>query len=269
MGAMPYVSWRGVVGTLAVLVFTQFVGVRAVRAGSAAPGWLPPERRRALLLACLLGAVVNIAMFEAFLRTTIAVVLICFYTFPALVTIAAVPLYGERLNRVRGGALLLSAVGLVLVVLSPVLASGQLALDPIGVGLALVAALSQATFILIAGRGFGSLPAARVATYAIFAAGALALVLALLGGDTAGLAVPFHEPAAWIWILAGGIAGAAIPTTAFLLGIGLIGPSRAAILTGKYSHRNGVPVFNRFEKSCGTTSTSFARPASSAAVAAA
>jgi len=62
------------------------------------------------------------------------------------------------------------------------------------------------------------------------AAGALALVLALLGGDTAGLAVPFHEPAAWIWILAGGIAGAAIPTTAFLLGIGLIGPSRAAIL---------------------------------------
>jgi len=230
MGAMPYVSWRGVVGTLAVLVFTQFVGVRAVRAGSAAPGWLPPERRRALLLACLLGAVVNIAMFEAFLRTTIAVVLICFYTFPALVTIAAVPLYGERLNRVRGGALLLSAVGLVLVVLSPVLASGQLALDPIGVGLALVAALSQATFILIAGRGFGSLPAARVATYAIFAAGALALVLALLGGDTAGLAVPFHEPAAWIWILAGGIAGAAIPTTAFLLGIGLIGPSRAAIL---------------------------------------
>ena len=46
MGAMPYVSWRGVVGTLAVLVFTQFVGVRAVRAGSAAPDWLPPERRR-------------------------------------------------------------------------------------------------------------------------------------------------------------------------------------------------------------------------------
>jgi drug/metabolite transporter (DMT)-like permease len=230
MAALPYVAWRGAIGTIAVLAFSQLAAVRATRAGGAAPAWLPERRGRALLIACFLGALVNIAMFSAFLRTTIAVVLICFYTFPALVTVAAVPLYGERINRVRGGALLLSATGLALVVLSPALASGQLALDPVGVGLAVIAALSQAAFILIAGRGFEPLPAARVAAYAICAAGALALVLALLAGDLAGLVVPLREPVAWIWILAGGIAGAAIPTTAFLLGIGLIGPSRAAIL---------------------------------------
>lgn len=242
MGALPYITWRGVVGALAVLAFTQFVSVGARRpmgvasggraaAGELSPGGeLEPDRRRALLVACLLGAVVNICMFEAFLRTTIAVVLICFYTFPALVTLAAVPFYGERLNRVRGGALALSATGLVLVVLSPVLTSGSLTLDPLGIGLAITAALAQATFFLVAGRGFGPRPAASVATYAIFAAAVLAFILALASGDTAGLAVPLHEPTAWIWILAGGIAGAAIPTTAFLVGIGLIGPSRAAIL---------------------------------------
>jgi drug/metabolite transporter (DMT)-like permease len=230
MGALPYVAWRGALGTVAVLAFSQLAGVRAVRGGGATPAWLPARRGRALLIACLLGAVVNIAMFAAFLRTTVAVVLICFYTFPALVTLAAVPLYGERLGRLRAAALALSGAGLAMVVLSPLMAGGRLTLDPLGVALAVSAALSQAAFFLIAGRGFEPLPAARVATYAILAAGALALVLALIAGDLAGLAVPLHDPAAWVWILAGGIGGAAIPTTAFLVGIGLIGPSRAAIL---------------------------------------
>ena len=230
MSALPYVAWRGAIGTIAVLAMGQLAAVRVTRGGGAAPAWLPARRGRALVVACILGAIVNIAMFAAFLQTTIAVVLICFYTFPAVVTLAAVPLYGERLDRVRAGALGLSALGLVLVVLSPVLGSGAIALDPLGVGLAVTAALCQATFFLIAGRGFEPLPAARTAGYAILAAAMLALVLALVAGDFAGLAVPLHEPAAWIWILAGGIGGAAIPTTAFLLGMGLIGPSRAAIL---------------------------------------
>src|SRR4029077_8355564 len=134
----------------------------------------------------------------------------------------AVALYGERLNPLRAGALTLSGLGLALVVLSPVLGTGTLTLDPIGVGLAITAAVCQASFFLIAGRGFAPLTATRTATYAIFAAGGIALLLALIGGDIAGLAVPFHEPQAWMWILAGGILGAAIPTTALLTGIGIV-----------------------------------------------
>jgi drug/metabolite transporter (DMT)-like permease len=231
MGALPFVTWRGAIGTIAVLVIGQIAAARVIRAGGAVPTWWPAQRGRILIVACLLGAIVNIAMFAAFNRTTIAVVLICFYTFPALVTLAAVPLYGERLSPTRAGALALSGAGLALAVLSPLLAAGStVTLDPIGVGLAVVAALCQASFILITGRGFEPLPAARTATYAIFAAGAVALVLALLGGDIAGLTVPFRDPASWIWVLVGGIWGAAIPTTAFVAGIGLVGPSKAAIL---------------------------------------
>lgn len=230
MEALPYVWWRGAVGTLVLLVVSGFFTLRAYGSGASAAAWLPRYNGTRLLVACLLGAVVNIAMFAAFARTTIAVVLITFYTFPALVTLLAVRFYGERLSVVRIGALLLSAAGLVLAVLSPVLMSSHVALDPVGIGLAIGSALCQATFILIAGRGFAPLSTTRIATYVLFAAAAVALVLALVTGDLAGLAVPLHEPAAWTWILLGGITGAAIPTTAFLAGIGLIGPSRAAIL---------------------------------------
>lgn len=230
MSAMPYVVWRAAIGTIAVLFIGQLLSLRTTRAGGAAPAWLPGSRRGALIVVCVLGAIVNIAMFAAFLRTTIAVVLIVFYTYPALVSLAAVVFYGERLTVIRAGALALSGVGLLLVVLSPILGGGSVNLDSLGLGLAVLAALCQASFFLIAGRGFEPLPAVRTATYAIIAAGVMALVLALIGGDIAGLELPLHVPEAWIWILAGGIVGAAIPTTALLVGIGIIGPSRAAIL---------------------------------------
>lgn len=230
MGPFPLVWWRGFVGTIAMLVVSGLFSLRAHRTGTSGAPWLPRGNGRRLLIASLLGAGVNIAMFAAFVKTTIAVVLIAFYTFPALVTLLAVPLYGERLTRVRLGALTLSAVGLALVVLSPLLTDSAVSLDPVGIALALGAALCQASFILMAGRGFAPLSPPRVATYAIFAAAAVALGLTLLTGDIAGLTVPLREPEAWVWILLGGITGAAIPTTAFVTGIGLIGPSRAAIL---------------------------------------
>jgi len=90
MGAFSFVAWRGAIGTVAVFLVSQLAVMRMTRAGTSAPAWLPARRGRALVVACLLGAVVNIAMFAAFLQTTVAVALIAFYTFPALVTLAAV-----------------------------------------------------------------------------------------------------------------------------------------------------------------------------------
>lgn len=227
MGAVPFVAWRGLLATVALLPVVWLV-TRART--SAANGRLPRNRRFALVAACIIGAALNIAMFEAFLLTTIAVVLICFYTFPAMVTIAAVPLYGERIDLVRAAGLILSAVGLVLVLLVPVLNSGQVTINPLGVALAFGAGICQASFILIVGRGFDPLPAPKVAVYAVFTAGAVALALSLAVGDIDGVLVPLRDQRAWAWIIAGGITGAAIPTTAFIAGIGLIGPSRAAIM---------------------------------------
>jgi drug/metabolite transporter (DMT)-like permease len=118
----------------------------------------------------------------------------------------------------------------LLVVLVPVLDSGNVEIDLLGVALAFIAGVCQASFVLIVGRGFAPLPAPNVAVYALLAAGLVALGLALIVGDIDGLLLPLRDSSTWVWIVAGGIAGAAIPTTAFIAGIGLIGPSRAAIM---------------------------------------
>lgn len=232
--ALPYVAWRGIAATGALLAVAALLGTR-VGGATRMPDIrvLARDRRIALLAAAMCGALLNIAVFAAFLRTSVAVALICFYTFPAIVTLAAVPLYGERLDRVRVGALVLSSAGLVLVVLAPLM-DGQRAqsvvVDFIGVGLALFGAVCQATFVLISGRGWKPMPTLHVSAFVVGAALAISVPLTLVAGQLDGLLVPFGEPQAWIWILAGGVAGAAIPTTAFIAGIGLIGPSRAAIL---------------------------------------
>ena len=231
LGALPFVVWRGIVATAALLAVSIVLGARVGGTGRLPDiRVLTHDRRIALLAATLAGALLNIAMFSAFLRTTVAVALICFYTYPALVTILAVPFYGERLDRVRLGALALSSAGLVLVVLAPLAGSSNVVIDPVGVALALFAAVCQATFILISGRGWRPMPNLHVTTFVIGGGLVLGIPLAILAGQSAALALPFNDPDTWFWILAGGITGAAIPTTAFITGIGLIGPSRAAIL---------------------------------------
>lgn len=229
IGAFAFVFWRGALATAFLVGLTVLLFARR-RMGLPDLRLLSRRQRLALLAACGCGAVLNIAMFMAFLRTEIAVVLITFYIFPAIVTLAAVRLYGERLDLARTGALVLASGGLVLVLLAPLLQTGRLALDPIGVGLALLAALCQAAFLLLAGRGFRPLQPLHVSIYVILAAAVLSLPLAVLAGDPAALVLPLTSLEPWLWLLAGGIVGGAIPTTLLLTGMGIIGPSRAAIL---------------------------------------
>ncbi len=231
MQALPFVAWRGIAATGSLFLVSLFIGHR-LAGGGRLPDIrvLSTDRRLWLIAAATFGALLNIAIFAAFLRMSIAVALICFYTFPAIVTLAAVPLYGERLNAVRIGALLLSSMGLALVVLAPLAGESQVVIDPVGVGLALFSAVCQAAFVLISGRGWKPMPTLHVATWVVGAALAISVPLTFIAGEGAGLAAPFINPEAWVWILAGGVAGAAIPTTAFIAGIDIIGPSRAAIL---------------------------------------
>jgi drug/metabolite transporter (DMT)-like permease len=229
--ALGFVLWRAAIAAATLFAVAWLLArTRRGTVRTLSPGVLTPRQRQALVVAALCGATLNVAMFAAFATTTIAVALICFYSYPAMVTIAAARLYHERLAPLRLAALSFSCVGLVLVVVAPLFSAANVVVSPTGVALALFAAICQATFILVAGRGFAPMPALEVSAWIILAAVMLTLPLALLTGDAGALVGPLADARAWPPVLFGGIAAAAVSTTAFVAGIGMIGPSRAAIM---------------------------------------
>ena len=98
-------------------------------------------------------------MFIAFDRITIALALLGFYTYPAMVAVVNVVLGRERLDRTRSVAL-----GLAILPgwsrssprqLDP---AGGIRLDAIGIGLALGAAVSQTVYVVISRDGYSRGP---------------------------------------------------------------------------------------------------------------
>lgn len=227
--ALPYVTWRAVTG--GGLVLLLFLGlVAAGRARVPALATVPGGQRWALLAAGVCGAVTNLAAFSALELTTVALMLIVFYTFPAIVTIGAVRLYGERIDGRRALALALSSAGLLLVVLAPVLGQSGISVNLWGVALALIAAVGQAAFLLIAGRGFSSVPSMLSTAVVMLSAGVIYVVLVLAAGQVSAVAIPFEVPAAWPWIVLTATVGAAIPTMSLVSATRRIGPGRTSIL---------------------------------------
>lgn len=199
--------------------------IRSVRFAS-----VPPRHWLQISTVAILTIVTNLALFAAFERTTIALVLICFYTYPVIVAVAATRIYGERLTSQRVVSLALASAGMVLVVVAPISGDAGADIEVIGLALGLLGALAQSVHALIAGRGYSSLPApqAAVALTVIAAAGYVAI--AVLGGAAATLAEPSEAEGAWPWLILAATIGLAIPTAAILAGFRRLGPTRASIL---------------------------------------
>ncbi len=227
VSALPYVTIRSLVGGLAVaaaMAALAWAGREAIPRP-----WLVARRERvALLAASACGAGLNLALFAALERAAVAPVLVTFYAYPALVSLGAVRFYGEPIDRRRAIALTLASAGLLVVVLAPATGNG-LSIDPLGLALAALAAVCQATFSLITGRGFPSVPALASSGFLILSAGVVFLFLTVVAGQLDGLGASLVEPA-WPWLFMAAIVGAALPTTALVAGIRRIGPARAAIL---------------------------------------
>lgn len=227
MSTIGFIAWRAGIGAAFIgAVFVLLLGLgRTIlpRRGQVA-------RRDAVALGVVsaIATVVNMAMFIAFSRVAIGVAMICFYTYPAIVTLGAVRIYGEPIDRRRGAALVMGFAGLAMVLGPSLLATGG-HVDPVGVALALGASVLQAINVLTIGRGFGAI-STTVSAFALNAVSAVAyVVIALaLGPASASLAVSGEH--AVVFIAFGGIVGGAIPSLANLAGIRLIGSARTAIL---------------------------------------
>lgn len=224
--SLALVAWRAALGGMCMVVFIAVrmaVGHRPMLRVSELTG----RERWTLVSAGLANTALNLSVFLAWTRVSIALALLVFYLYPSLVAIASVLWFGERLDGLRWGALLTSVVGMVLVVAGGA-SLGHL--DFIGIGLAFVGAVAQAFYVLAARHGFGRVPGGQAAAATMLLAAGLYIVAALLIGQVGVLWEPAASAAALWPVLLAGIIGAGIPTVAFITGIRLLGAPRAAIL---------------------------------------
>jgi drug/metabolite transporter (DMT)-like permease len=228
LSTISFITWRSTVGGIAVAIAFGLV-LALGRMRMPRLNELSRSDRTSLALVAIGSTLVNLAMFIAFSRTTIALAMICFYTYPGLVTLGAVRFFGEPLDRMRAGALAVASLGLV-VVLAPSLLQNGLVVDPLGIVLALVASVFQAGCVLLAGRGFGAVAPLLSSAVLILVSAVVYIGIAALTGQFGTLAEPFQDASLWPFILLGGIVGAALPSVANLTGILIIGAARTAIL---------------------------------------
>jgi drug/metabolite transporter (DMT)-like permease len=144
------------------------------------------------------------------------------YTYPVVVTLFAALLFGESLGSIKLVAVGLAFLGTLLVVETQVRA-----VAPIGIVLGLGSAAFYTGYILYGSRLLPGLPPVAATATIMTSAAAVWLSFAALSGQ---VAVGWTFPRLTL-IVSFAVVGTAVPILTFILGLRLIGPSRAAILS--------------------------------------
>jgi drug/metabolite transporter (DMT)-like permease len=222
-----FVAWRATFGLVVVVLVVAW---RQNRGGGGLVNLLalPRSDQIGLVAGSLAGLFLNIAMFFAFGLVPIALALLAFYTYPALVAVVAVVLGHERLDGNRLTALALAVGGMVLVVAAGLDPRAGIDINPLGIGLALLAACFQTVFVTVSRGRFATVPAEQVIGLILVVTAVTCLALAVATGGNPGAPFGGAEPFA-LAAIAGSL-GAGIPSILFLTGIRTIGGTRAGIL---------------------------------------
>jgi len=229
MEPLAFVAWRGAIAFLAT---AAFVAWRISRRGArlTRPSDLDGGARVSLGIAALMGFTLNLGMFIAFDRITVALALLGFYTYPVMVAAGNVALGREPLDRPRVVALVLAVAGMVAVVASQLDPSAGIRFDVIGVGLAIGAALSQAVFVLLSRSGYRVVPADQAMSVILGVTVVCSVLVAVVSGAVGTLGYPLETLSVVPLLLFTGLFAAAIPSMLFLTGIRLVGGTGAGIL---------------------------------------
>ncbi len=228
--AVAFASWRSIasVVALAALLAIGLVRGRAKTTNLRSIGRLEWVQ---LVAMGFFVAGTTLGLFLSFERSTIALTLMLFYTYPLIVAVAAVRIYGEPLGGLRIGAIVVASVGMVMLLFEP---GGRADIDALGVLFALGAAACQTGYALVAARGFASVPALQSSTIMRGVATLFYLIViipfVLLIGESEGLLGPLDGAEAWIIIIIAGLFSAALPTAGLISGYRKVGPTRGAVL---------------------------------------
>jgi len=144
------------------------------------------------------------------------------YTFPVVVTLLAALLFGEPLGWTKLIACGVAFLGTLLVVQAQLHAAA-----PIGIVLGLGSAAFYSGYILYGSRLLPGLPPVSATAMIMTAA---AVVWSIFAVATGQLAVAWTMPRLAL-IASFAVLGTTIPVLTFILGLRLVGPSRAAILS--------------------------------------
>jgi DME family drug/metabolite transporter len=225
--SLTLVTWRAALGATCVLLFVGARRAVGQPTGVVPLSTIPVRQRWFVVAAAVANTVLNLSVFIAFTRVGITLSLLVFYLYPAFVALVSVAWFGERLDGVRWGALVMSLVGSVLVVAG----AGTIGqLDPIGIGLALLGALAQTFYVMTARHGFARVPGAQAAILTMTGAAGLYVAIALLFAGAGSLLQPLSGAASLWPVVLAGVIGAGIPTFLYITGIRRLGAPRAAIL---------------------------------------
>jgi drug/metabolite transporter (DMT)-like permease len=188
---------------------------------------VPGLSRRDVAIGLALGAAGYSAQaglyFAALERIDASILSLLLYTFPAMVTVAAIALGRERVSARRLTALALTSGGLVLVLAGA--AAG--AFDPLGAAMALGAAVVYTIYILTSESAAG-----RISPYLLSALVCTGAAVTLtLGSAALGQLRPQDITAeGWLWMAGIGIVSTVTAIGLFFAGLRRVGPSTAAIL---------------------------------------
>lgn len=210
---LTVLSWRYVVGGTCLGIIAALSG--ALR--------LNRSTLRVALLAGLGQSIIAVVSLSALRYIPAGTLAFLFYTYPAWVAIIARVRHSEPLTPVRLLALGLSLAGIFVMVGAP----GGSALHPMGVALALVAALLYAAYIpMINSLQRGLTP---VATATFMSAGA-AVLLGAVAAVRGEVVIDLHATA-WAAILALALVSTVAAFLLFLRGLRVLGPVRTAIVS--------------------------------------
>jgi len=208
---------------LSLFSMLQLAVLRARGAAKAPPG--PRVSWAKLLLFAVTGAAAGVTFNLALVHLSISLGTILLFTYPAFVAIGAWLFLGVRPSTRHLVALLITLVGAVLTVDISGAVAGQVSM--LGIGLALLSAVSQAGYIIL-GEEIGEALSPVAAT--------MLTRLAIMFGSI--LLYPkvvvelFHLSAeAYLLVILASVVGGVLPFLFLYRGIALIGANRAAIVS--------------------------------------
>lgn len=183
----------------------------------------------ALALTAAAQATLSLALFAAYGSMSVALVLAVYFSYPVVVAGLSIALGRERATPTRGLALVLALGGLLIVVLGRI--GPDTTISVVGVALAAVAALCQATYLVASRNGFTRVPSTQAVTVILGGAAMAIWAVAIPVDAPSGRLVAWiGDPSAWLAVIVAGVIGAGLAKVWLLRGVRRVGGTRASVL---------------------------------------